>query len=82
MASNWISIKKRLPTEDDIRRNSGYDLFLVTVIFGEKGHMQKTVYTANFNINLNSWMVCDGDIVTHWGYLPSPAIVELDECEE
>jgi hypothetical protein len=82
MASNWISVKKRLPTEDDVKRNSGQDLFLVTAIFRAKGYMQKTVYAAHFNINTNSWWVCDEDIVTHWRYLPSPAIVELDECEE
>lgn len=79
MVSNWISVKKRVPNEDDVKRNSGEDLFLVTVVFGTKGHMQKTVYAAHFNININSWMVCEGDIVTHWSYLPPPAVTELDK---
>ena len=79
MASNWISVKKRLPTEDDIQRNFGKNLFLVTAVFGEKEHLQKTVYITSFNIDLNVWEAYEGNIVTHWGYLPFPAIIEPDK---
>lgn len=81
MFNNWISVKKRLPTEDDVKRNSGKDLFLVTAIFGNRGHMQKTVYSSNFNVTLGSWDA-DNEIITHWSYLPPPAIVDLENIEE
>lgn len=81
MASNWIPVKKRLPTEDDIKRNSGQDSFLVTAIYGDKGILHKTVFVSNFNIKLGIWESCSDEIVTHWEYMPSPAIVELETLE-
>ena len=81
MASNWIPVKKRLPTEDDVKRNSGQDSFLVTAIYGDKGILHKIVFVSNFNTNLGVWESCDDEIVTHWSYMPSPAIVDLENLE-
>ena len=82
MASNWIPVKKRLPTENDIRRNSGKDCFLVTAIYGDRGLLNKTVFVSNFNIALGIWESCNDEIVTHWSYMPFPAIVELENFEK
>ena len=82
MTSNWIPVKKRFPTEDDIQRNSGKDCFLVTAIYGDRGLLNKTVFVSNFNITLGVWESCNDEIVTHWSYMPSPAIVELEDFEK
>lgn len=76
MTNNWISVFKRLPTKDDIKRNTGKDSFLVTAIFGENGIMKKVVFISNFNVTLGVWETCDSEIITHWSYLPAPAIIE------
>ena len=82
MTINWISVRKRLPTEDDIRRNSGQNCFFVTAIYGDRGILHKSVFISNFNVALGTWDSCDTEIVTHWSYLPSPAIVELERIKE
>ena len=71
----WVSIKDRLPSQEDINANDGCDMFFVTAIYGVNGIAMKSVFPCNFNTYTNSWESCDTEIVTHWmpHTMPKPA---------
>ena len=71
----WVSVKDRLPTEQDIKENNNDDLFWVTAIYGENGIAQKIVFPCNYNRFTKNWESCDTEVVTHWmpKSVPDPA---------
>ena len=63
--NGWISVKKRLPTEEELER-SPFHTFLVA----ESGEVKEATFNSFLNYFSKSGMRLYG--VTHWSNLPDP----------
>lgn len=73
---NWISVRDRLPNEEEMRRSRCLD-FLCNVLIPEKGGGFSREYRAlRFNSLDKRWS-CEGMIVISWAEIEPP-----DPCQQ
>lgn len=69
--SEWISVKDRLPNEEELKRSEKWE-FLCRVLIPENGGgASKETIVIGYDILDKQW-VCNGMIITHWMPLPEP----------
>lgn len=69
--SEWISVKDRLPNDEDLKKSEEYDFLCRVIIPQDGGDAIPETRICHFGLFERKWDTT-GIIVTHWMPLPDP----------